>query len=324
MQMISLEQLRDFRVGQAEDAAAGTGCTVIICPEGAVAGVDVRGGGPASRETELLRSDMLVEKIQAVMLAGGSAYGLEAAAGAMKFLEARGIGFETGFGVVPIVCSSCLFDLWTGDGSVRPDQAMGYAACEAAFSQVRPLCGCYGAGTGATVGKYLGKDYAMKSGIGIQALQAGTVQLAAIVAVNALGDVYDPDSHTMLAGLLGEDKKSLRSTEDLMLTDLTDPKILFASNTTIGCIITNARLSKPQANRLATLAHNGLARTIKPVHTAFDGDSIFVMASGRAEVFSDALSVLAVRAIMGAVRTAVLSADCRYGLPASRDIINQG
>ncbi len=218
MKEIKISEMHGFHVGHAQNAEAATGCTAIICEQGAWAGVDVRGGSPASRETELLRPVNTVQQIHAVMLSGGSALGLEAGDGAMQFLEQKGIGFETGFGKVPIVCGASLFDLELVSGRIRPDKAMGYAACQAAYSGEEPKQGNYGAGTGATVGKFFGPDGMMKSGIGMYAAQIGAVQCAAIVAVNALGDVIDYDNKKILAGLLNKDKTEFADSVQAMLS----------------------------------------------------------------------------------------------------------
>ncbi|HPO04683.1 MAG TPA: P1 family peptidase, partial [Bacillota bacterium] len=215
MKEVNITDIKGIKIGHAQDIEGGTGCTVILCEEGAFAGVDVRGGAPASRETELLRPVNMVEQIHGVMLSGGSAYGLDAGAGAMKYLEERGKGFDVGVALVPIVCGASLFDLVVGDPKCRPDQDMGYRACLNASSE-KPDEGNVGAGTGATVGKFLGMDFMMKSGLGTYAVQMGDWILGAIVAVNALGDVIDADTGKPLAGILNKDKTSLYSTEEAM------------------------------------------------------------------------------------------------------------
>ncbi len=208
MKEIKITDIKGIKVGHAQDQAGGSGCTVILCEKGAWAGVDVRGGGPASRETELLKPVNLVEQIHAVMLSGGSAYGLDAGSGAMQFLEESNVGFDVGVGVVPIVCGASLFDLVVGDPKCRPDKAMGYEACKNASDG--PVAeGNVGAGTGATVGKFLGTAHMMKSGLGAYAVQIGELQVAAIVAVNALGDIVDVDTGKRIAGLLNEDNTQL-------------------------------------------------------------------------------------------------------------------
>jgi len=256
----------------------------------------------------------MVEQIHAVMLSGGSAFGLDACGGAMEYLEERGVGFDVGVTVVPIVCGAALFDLVVGDPKRRPDKTMGYDACKAAENG-EPEEGNAGVGTGATVGKFFGIDRMMKSGVGIYAVQAGAVQCAAIVAVNALGDVYDPETGEQIAGLLNEDKTAMISTVSAMYDEIGKSRNVFSGNTTIGCVITNARLTKPQCNKLASVAHNGLARAIRPVHTSADGDTIFVLATGEVEVGADGLGALASEVMAKAIARAARKAKPAYGLP---------
>lgn len=318
MKQIKITDIKGIKVGHAQDEKAATGCTVIICEKGAFAGVDVRGGGPASRETELLKPVNLVEQIHAVMLSGGSAYGLDAGSGAMAFLEEKGIGFDVQVAVVPIVCGASLFDLVVGDPKVRPDKAMGYEACINA-SEEFVAEGNVGAGTGATVGKFLGVERLMKSGLGTYGLQVGKLQVAAIVAVNALGDVIDVDTGKRLAGLLSEDKTQIISTEETMYAQYEDQTNLFSGNTTIGVVVTNAKITKTQATKIASIAHNGFARAIRPVHTMFDGDTIFVMATGEVSVMPDAVGALAAEVMSRAINRAATEAKPAYGLKASSD-----
>lgn len=318
MKEIKITDIKGIKVGHAQDFEGASGCTVILCEKGACAGVDVRGGGPASRETELLKPVNMVEQIHAVMLSGGSAYGLDAGSGAMAFLEENNAGFDVGVGVVPIVCGASLFDLVVGDPKCRPDKSMGYEACKNAGSG--PVAeGNAGAGTGATVGKFQGVVHMMKSGLGTYAIQIGELQVAAIVAVNALGDVIDVDTGKRIAGLLNEDNTKLSNTEETMYAQYAEDKNVFSGNTTIGCIVTNARLTKPQANKLASIAHNGFARAIRPVHTMADGDTIFVMATGEVEVMPDAVGALAADVMARAINRAVRMAEPAYGLKAARD-----
>ena len=316
MREISITDIKGIKIGHAQDLAGGTGCTAIICEKGAFAGVDVRGGGPASRETELLKPVNMVQQIHCVMLSGGSAFGLEAGDGAMQYLEEHGVGFDTGCGVVPIVCGASLFDLVVGDPKCRPDKAMGYAACQNAGGEVAE--GCVGAGTGATIGKYFGPGRMMKSGLGVCAVQLGDVQCAAVVAVNALGDVVDYDTRKTIGGLLTEDRSGFYGTERAMYDESGRERDVWSGNTTIGCIITNAKLDKSQCNKLASIAHNGYALTIRPVHTSADGDTIFVMATAEAEVNPDALGCLATEVMARAINRAVRAAVPSYGLPAAR------
>lgn len=320
MREISITDVKGIKIGHAQSIEGGTGCTVILCEDGAYAGVDVRGGGPASRETELLKPVNLVEQIHAVMLSGGSAYGLDAGSGAMQYLEEKGKGFDVGVGVVPIVCGASLFDLVVGDPKCRPDKAMGYEACIKASSD-KPAEGNIGAGTGATVGKFLGMDYMMKSGLGTYALQIGDLIVGAIVAVNALGDVIDVDSGKRLAGILNKEKSAVYDTEKTMYEEYDKNRNVFSGNTTIGCIVTNARLSKTQANKIASIAHNGFARAIRPVHTMADGDTIFVLATGEAEVMPDAVGALSAEVMAKAINRAVMAAEPAYGLKCARDFL---
>lgn len=318
---VPISAIRAFRIGHAQDVEHATGCTAILCQDGAWAGVDVRGGSPATRETELLRPVNTVQQIHCVMLSGGSAFGLEAGDGAMAFLEERGAGFDTGFGRVPIVCGASLFDLGLVSGKVRPDKAMGYTACRNAFSGQEPGEGSVGAGTGATVGKLLGPGRAMKSGLGIYAARIGDVMCGAVTAVNALGDVMDYDTKRLLAGLLTEDGTGLADTVQALYRGIGEDRSLWGGNTTISCVITNAKLDKRQCAKLASVAHNGLAQTIRPVHTTADGDTVFFMASGEAEVNADALGALAVECVARSVNRAVLRAESAYGMKAARDLL---
>jgi L-aminopeptidase/D-esterase-like protein len=310
---IGIDEIEGFKIGHAQDERGATGCTVVLCERGAVAGVDVRGRAPATRETDLLRADNTVERVHAVMLSGGSAFGLDACAGAMAFLEERGVGFDAGVAVVPIVCGASLFDLVVGDAKARPDKAMGYAACENAGKDA-PAEGNVGAGTGATVGKYLGPARMMKSGLGIYAMRAGDVKCGALVAVNALGDVFDADTGQAIAGLLNEDGTALVRTERILYAEMGARREVFSGNTTLGCVLTNARLTKPEAGRLASAAHNGFARAIRPVHTSADGDAIFALSAGEAEASPDALGSLAALVMARAVARAVRAAKSAYGL----------
>ncbi len=307
MRIININEIEGFKLGHAQDREAMTGCSVILAPDGAAAGCDVRGGSPATRETDLLSPEKAVDKIFAVCLSGGSAFGLDAASGVMGFLEAQGKGFDTPAGVVPIVCAASLFDLALGDGSVRPDAAMGYEAAKNAFLGKPFMQGSVGAGTGASVGKLYGMDRASKSGIGYFACREGDLAVGAIVAVNALGDVYDEDGE-QIAGLLSKDLDEFISTEDEIINNWNVRHDAFKGNTTIGCILTNAKLSKAECGKIATLGHNGLARAIRPVHTAFDGDTLFCMASGRVEADPLAVGVLAERMVAKAIKNAVINA----------------
>ena len=320
MKEIKINEIRGFKIGHAQDLKGATGCTAIICEQGAWAGVDVRGGSPASRETELLRPVNTVEQIHCVMLSGGSAFGLEAGDGAMQYLEEKGVGFDVGIGLVPIVCGASLFDLELEDFNCRPDKAMGYAACKNAELN-DPGEGNVGAGTGATVGKFHNMDDYMKSGLGIYAAQVGAVQAGAVVAVNALGDIIDYDTKKILAGLLNKEKTGFADTVKVMYDEIENARDLWSGNTTIGCVITNAKLTKSQCNKLASIAHNGYAQAIRPVHSTADGDTIFVMSTGEVEVGVDALGALVTEVMARAINRAALMTEPAYGLHAARDFL---
>ena len=319
MKEIEINEIEGFRIGNAQDKEGGTGCTAILCDEGAIAGVDVRGGGPATRETDLLKPEKMVELVHGVLLSGGSAYGLDAASGVMKYLEDNDIGFDVGLGKVPIVPAACLFDLVSGDPKCRPDASMGYAACKDSENN-SPEKGNFGAGTGATIGKFLGIERLMKGGLGTFAVQIGELKIGAIVAVNCLGDVFDVDTGKQLAGILNEDKTELGSTRDIMWKSIEQQKNVFTGNTTIGCIITNAKLTKPQCSKLASMAHNGYAAAIKPVHTSADGDTIFYLSKGDVEINLDALGDLGAYVMAKAIGEGVKNAESAYGFKAMCDI----
>lgn len=320
---ISILEIKGIKIGQSENQAAGTGCTVFLSETGMRAGLDVRGGGPASRESELLNPLAAAQVIHAIVLAGGSAYGLGAADGVMKYLEEKGIGFEVGPSLkVPLVCQSDLFDLTVGDPYIRPDKAMGYDAClraeENGTGNYRD--GNFGAGCGATVGKFAGMDYCMKSGIGSYAVQIGELQVGAVAAVNALGDIYDWKTGKKIAGLLAEDRKTFRSTEELMYASTEIVENKFTGNTTIGVIITNGKFEKASLCKIAGMAHDGYARSIRPVHTTADGDSIYAVSVGDVEADQDLTGVLAAEAMSEAIIRAVMSAEGAYGYPGVRDL----
>jgi len=275
----SLTDVRGLRVGHFTETRRPTGCTVILAPDGAVAGVDVRGAAPGTRETELLAPTNAIEKIHALMLGGGSAFGLDAAGGVMRWLEEHGIGVQVGPARVPIVPAAILFDLWVGDASIRPDAASGYAACEAANTD--PVAeGNVGAGTGASVGKLFGIQRAMRGGLGSASVTVGGITVAALVAVNAIGDVIDPSTGLSIAGARSEDGQRLQGTMRSMLRGELAASLQPGSATTLGVVATDAMLTKAQANKMAQMAHDGFARSINPVHTMTDGDTIFALATG--------------------------------------------
>lgn len=319
MKKIHITDISGIRIGQAQNHEAGTGCTVILCKEGAIAGVDVRGGGPATRETDLLNPINMVEKIHAVMLSGGSAFGLDAASGAMRYLEECGCGFDMQVARVPIVCGASLFDLSVGNAMVRPDQAMGYEACQNSEKQAFKE-GNYGAGCGASIGKLMGFDHAMKSGIGTSAIQVGNIQVGVVVAVNACGNVVDYETNEMLAGVYDRKQKTLCKAEDILYGGIEQATALPQGNTTIACVVTNAKLTKAQCTKIAGIAHNGYARAIHPVHTMSDGDTIFVISTNEVEAMPDAIGMLAVDRIGDAIRRGVKAAQGAYGLLSYQDI----
>lgn len=317
MKEIGLLEVGGFAAGQAQDEAGGTGVTVLLFDACAPAGVDIRGGGPASRETPLLAPTADAKGIHALVLSGGSAFALDAAGGVMRFLEERGIGFDVGVTRVPLVCQSCLFDLAIGSKEARPDAAMAYRACEGA-SRTAFAEGCVGAGTGCTVGKYKGVARAMKSGIGAYAVQVGGVRVGAVVAVNALGDIFDIDTGRQIAGLRTEDGKGLASTEQTLYGDIDRAHDLFTGNTTIGAVLTNAAFDKAALTKIASMAHNGYARAIRPVHTTADGDSIYAVSTGQAAADINAVGTLAAHVMAKAIARAVRAACPAYGLPAAK------
>lgn len=318
MKYVSISEIPGFRIGHEQDYEAATGCTVIICEKGAIAGVDVRGGAPGTRETDLLNPINMVDKMHAVVLSGGSAFGLDAASGVMNYLEERGTGFDVGVTKVPIVGSAVLFDLALGNHKVRPDKEMGYKACLNAGGEF--LEGSVGAGTGATVGKVLGMDRAMKGGLGSCCIQAGNLMVGAIVAVNCLGDVFDPKTGHILAGTLNEDMKTFANSEEVLLKSYDKRGNVFVGNTTIGTIITNAVLNKSQANKVASMAHNGYGITIRPAHTMLDGDTIFALANCEVEADVNVVGFLSVRAMEQAVINAIKKAASICGIKCYSDI----
>ena len=320
MQEIPLQEIVPFRIGQTENAAAATGCTVILCPDGMRAGLDVRGGGPASRDSQMLNPLMAMETIHAVVLSGGSAFGLDAAGGVMRFLEERGVGFDVGVTKVPLVVQSCHFDLTVGAADVRPDAAMGSEAARLAWDAPNFRDGNFGAGCGATVGKWEGMEFCMKSGIGSYAMQLGDLKIGAVAAVNALGDVFDWHTGRQIAGLLSKDKRSLRRTAEEMMKKTETRENKFLTNTTLAAVITNASFTKTQLCKIAVMSQNGLARCIDPVHTSADGDSIYALSAGSVNADQDLAGTLAAHAVSEAVLRAVRSAESAYGFPAAKDL----
>lgn len=378
---VDITDIKGFKLGNAENTDAATGCTVIVAEKGATAGVDVRGGGPATRETDLLRSENTIDKIHAVVISGGSAYGLEAGSGVMRELENMKIGHRVSNCIVPIVCQASLFDLNVGQSDIRPDRTMGVKAVHNAFCGGEFHHGNYGAGTGASVGKFYGMNRAMKTGLGTFACSDGEIEVGAITAVNAFADVYDGRNH-VIAGLLSADGKRIdgtirplkncvaaessynmknkmepffnkrkeeeefaepETTEEVRVepapaetVEPAEPEETSAVNkepedmgygitfnTTISCLITNAKLTKAQCNKLASILHDGYARAIKPVHSTMDGDTIFVMTTGEKDVNFDAFAALATDIVQYSVIDGAISAESAYGLPAAREFLRK-
>ncbi len=316
-----LTDVEGIKVGHYTETRRPTGCTVILTERGAVAGVDVRGSAPGTHETDLLSPLNTVEKIHAVVLSGGSAFGLEAAFGVMQYLEEQRIGYPTRVARIPIVPAAVLFDLGLGDARIRPDKRAGYLACKSAKARACEE-GNVGAGTGATVGKMFGMDRAMKGGLGASSIQVGSFVVAALVAVNAFGDVLDPATGAVLAGARATDGKTLvNSVEQMRQGRYVQPKTS-GENTTIGVVATNAGLSKSQATKMAQMAHDGLARCINPVHTPQDGDTLFAIATGTVTGVPDLtlLGSLAADVTAQAVRRAIVRAKGLPGLPSHLDL----
>lgn len=318
--VIDFSSFSNLKIGHSQDPIHGTGCTVLISEMGMPAGISIRGGGPASRETALLSPMAAADKIHAILLSGGSAYGLEASSGVMEYLEEKGIGFETTFSKVPLVCQSCIYDLGFKSSNVRPSKQLGYLACEDAFSSdtSKTKIGSIGAGTGATVGKMLGHDFMMKAGIGSYAIQLGDLQIGAIVVVNALGDVYDIDTNEKIAGAYNRKTHEFIDGEVAFCKNLQSPSIdnLFTTNTTIGAVITNAAFHKTDLQRIAFSAHNGLARTIRPIHTSADGDSIYAVSIGTVSANLDLVSTLSSYVVGKAINEAIYHSECLDHVPS--------
>lgn len=320
MNEISILDIENIKIGQVEDTVGGTGCTVFLCEQGMGAGIDIRGGGPAIRDTELAQPLTAAQCLHAVVLAGGSAFGLEASTGVQEYLEQQGVGYDVGVTKVPLVSQIDLFDLAVGDVNARPDKAMGYAAAKAAAEGGNYRDGCFGAGCGATVGKARGTARAMKSGIGSYALQLGELKVGAVAAVNALGDIFDSNGKK-LAGLLNETRDGFASSEDEICRVNQVEKNFFTANTTLGVIITNACFTKPQLCKLAGMAQDGYARSIRPVHSSADGDAIFALSVGNVEANQDLVGMLAANVMSKAIARAVLSADSAYGFPSAKEYL---
>lgn len=315
---IRIQDIEGFHLGNAEYEKGGTGCTVILPEEKTLCGVDIRGGAPASRESALLNPLAANDGVHAVLLTGGSAYGLDAAGGIMKYLEGKGIGFPVGGGtVVPIVCASSILDLGCGSSEIRPDAELGMQACLNAEHDLYKD-GCHGAGTGATCGKFYGPAAMMKSGIGSAAFQLGELKVGAVVTVNCAGDVFDFQTGKKIAGAYDWQKHTWISCEEAMYAAMTN--ITMGANTTIGAVLTNASFNKTELTKIAGMAHDGMARSINPVHTMYDGDSLYALGTGRIKADINLVGTLAARAVSQAISNAVTSADSAYGIPSMHDI----
>ncbi|MBQ9341546.1 MAG: P1 family peptidase [Lachnospiraceae bacterium] len=320
MREIPITEMDNIRIGQIENKDAATGCTVFISENGMRAGLDVRGGGPASRDSQLLNPLMAANYIHAILLSGGSAFGLGAANGVMRYLEEKGYGFDVGVTKVPLVVQSDLFDLTVGDTFVRPDADMGYEAAKRAFEAPNYRDGNYGAGCGATVGKIAGMDFCMKTGIGSYCVEIGELKVGAVVALNALGDIFDWKTGKQIAGLLTEDKKSLRNTVEVMKSSIEPVENRFVGNTTLAVVMTNAYFTKPSLCKIAGMAHDGYARSINPVHTSADGDSIYAVSLGDVKADQDVVGTIAAEVVCEAIKRAVSSAESAYGFPSATEI----
>ncbi|MBR5474779.1 MAG: P1 family peptidase [Lachnospiraceae bacterium] len=320
---IPITEIENVKIGNAEDLEHATGCTVIICEQGAPTGVDVRGGGPASRESELFNPSADCQAIHAVLLSGGSAFGLDAAGGVMEYLAEKGVGFAVGPIRVPLVAQSCIFDLSFVSAEVKPDKAMARRACENAEFNC-PTEGNVGAGCGATVGKFGDLEQSMNSGLGLYAVQLGDMKVGAVVSVNACGDVYDEETNQILAGMLTPDKTAFADSEKVLyqmyqyMSAMKKAEVV--ANTTIGCILTNAKFTKAQLNKIAALAQNGYARSIRPVHTMMDGDTIYAMSTGEVEADLNIVGTLAARVMAQAVKRAVLNTETFHGRISASDL----
>jgi L-aminopeptidase/D-esterase-like protein len=317
-----LTDVAGLRVGHFTDSRRPTGCTVVLAEGGAFCGVDVRGGAPGTRETDLLDPVNSVEQVHAVLLSGGSAFGLDAVAGVMRYLEEKGVGFRVSVGAVPIVPAAILYDLGIGDWTIRPDARAGYEAARAASAG--PVAeGSVGAGAGATVGKLFGASHAMKGGVGTASLRlpSGAV-VAALVAVNASGDVVDPATGRVLAGSRGPGGAPPRGAVETLLSGVAPGAPLRSENTTIGVVATNVALTKAEATKVAQMAHDGLARSIRPVHTPWDGDTLFALSTAAVRVDQAPLVVgaLAAEAVARAVVRAVTAARGLPGYPSATDL----
>jgi L-aminopeptidase/D-esterase-like protein len=313
IEAVDITAIPGFRIGQVEHPTAPTGCTVVLSEQGAVGGVDVRGGSPGTRDTDALNPVMNRKAVHAVLLTGGSAFGLDAAGGVARFLAERGIGRDVGLTVVPNVCAAVLFDLVSADPATRPDAALGYAACEQAYAGTPFQAGRHGAGTGAWVGKARGLAHAMPGGVGAAAYREGDLMVGAVAAVNCVGDVLA--GGRVVAGARADDG-GFADSEAILVANYREDKDGFADNTVIVCVLANARLDKAAVTKVAQCGQNGIARCVRPAHSVFDGDTVFALCSGAVFASLDAVCVLAARAVETAIVTAVTAGDgSRIGWP---------
>lgn len=320
MKEINIQDIDGFLLGHSEDIKAGTGCTVLLSKEGGSAGVSVKGGAPGTRETDLLEPTEMIEKVHAIVLAGGSAFGLDASSGVMEYLEECNVGFDVGVGKVPIVCSAVLFDLLCGDSKVRPNKEMGYKAAKNAESYKKNINGNIGCGTGATIGKMLGPEYAMKGGFGSYAVEIGDLKVGAIVGVNCVGDVTNPENGQIIGGAFNKEEKKFYNTQKFLFENYDKSIKAFKGNTTIGVVMSNAKFTKAENKRIASVSHNAFARTIKPAHTMFDGDTIFSISSGLIEADINLVAELSTYAMEKAVVNAINNAETAYGYISKKEL----
>jgi L-aminopeptidase/D-esterase-like protein len=306
-------------VGHAEYREGGTGCTVVMCEGEVVGAVDVRGGAPATREIDCLEPTTLVERVHAVLIAGGSAFGLEAATGVVRYLEERGIGYDVGVTHVPIVPAACLIDLAVGSPTVRPDAALGYAACRAGSNEP-PAQGNRGAGTGGTIGpKFVGHARQMKSGVGTASVSMGDLVVGAIVALNPFGDVVDPSTGEIVAGTLNTSHDGFLVARNLF-AEMAAGHTALSTNTCLAVVATNARLDKARARRVAIMGHDGIGRAVVPAHTLADGDTVFCLATGTVEADTSHVGTLAAEVVARAIVKGVKAAESAYGIAGYREI----
>lgn len=313
-----ITDVEGLKVGHSQSQEGVTGCTAILYTQGATGGVDVRGGAPGTRETDLFRAENMIDKVHAIVLSGGSAFGLEASTGVMKYLEEEGIGFNVGVARVPIVASAVIFDLAIGDSKIRPDSQMGYQAAKTA-SITENRQGNIGCGMGATVGKIMGPGNSMKSGLGSASIKLGELVVSAIVSVNSFGDIYNYKTGEQIAGVYDYDNKRLLNTIDIM-TNYNANLGFSMENTTIGVIGTNAILTKAEANKVSQMAHNGFARSINPVHSMMDGDTIFTMATNMIKSDVNIIGTLAAEVMSQAITNAIIYAKSISGLNSYSDM----